>query len=201
MNDDTLTDGAPEELSKPQRIELAFSYWKQNPCVSQRLIARQYGISPSTLNDRIHGVISHQEKVQNQQHLHPAEETALKEWIVRLQAWGWPARVEQVRFMAQDLVHKKGNTAIIGKNWTSKYLDRHPDLKTKYIPPIEKERALAHNVGIIKGWFELYTKLKTDFGVQDEDIYNMDEKGFMMGVVAKTRVMISKYEFGGKYMT
>ena len=60
---------------------------------------------------------------------------------------------------------------------------------------------MAHNPDIIKGWFDLFMRLKTEFNVQDEDIYNMDKKGFMMGVIAKMRVMVSKYEFGGKYMT
>ena len=103
--------------------------------------------------------------------------------------------------MAQDLLQKKGKSGTIGKNWTSKYLDRHPDLKTKYIPPIDKERSLAHNPDIIKGWFDLFIRLKTGFNVQNEDIYNIDKKGFIIGVIAKMRVMVSKYEFGGKYMT
>ena len=199
---DTLSYSDEVVPSAAERTELAHQFYKQNPGVSQRWIARRYGIPHSTLNDRIHGAVPAVQRDQNQQLLHPAEEIALKQWLIRLQAWGWPARVEQVRFMAQDILKKKGaTTATVGINWTSKYLVRYPELKTKYVPPIDKERALAHDPKIIKGWFELYMKLKTDFNVQNEDIYNMDEKGFMMGVIAKVKVMISKYEFGGKYVT
>ena len=60
---------------------------------------------------------------------------------------------------------------------------------------------MAYNPEIIKGWFELYSKLKADFNIQDKDIYNIDEKGFIIGVIAKLKVIISKYKFGGKYMT
>ena len=199
---DILSHSDEAVPSTPERTELAHRFWKQNPEISQRWIARRYGIPHSTLNDRIHGAIPAVQRDQNQQLLHPAEEIALKQWLIRLQAWGWPVRVEQVRFMAQDILKKKGATInTVGINWTSKYLARHPELKTKYIPPLDKERALAHDPKIIQGWFELYKKLKIEFNVQDEDIYNMDEKGFMMGVVQKVKVMISKYEFGGKYMT
>ncbi len=32
---------------------------------------------------------------QRQQRLNPREETAIVNWLLRLQAWGWPARVEK----------------------------------------------------------------------------------------------------------
>ena len=192
------------ELTQAERTDLAYQYYQKHRGIrgiSQRKIARSYGIPISTLNDRIYGASSAQERRRDQQLFHPAEEAALKQWIIKLQAWGWPIRVEQVRFMAQDILRKKGLTHIVGINWTSKFLDRHPDLKTKYVPLIDKERALAYDVDIIRGWFDFYSQLKTEFNVQDKDIYNMDKKGFMMGVIAKLKVIISKYEFGGKHMT
>ena len=194
-----MTD-EPPELPREHRIQLALNECKRSS-ISHSKIAKSYRISSSTLSDRLHGRTSNKERAKQQQLLYPAEELALKQWIVRLQAWGWPARVEQVRFIANDILRKKGNPATVGINWTQKYLARHPDLKTKYIPPLDKERALAHNPEIINGWFELYKKLKAEFDVQDKDIYNMDKKGFIMGVIAKVKIMISKYEFGGKYIT
>ena len=80
-------------------------------------------------------------------------------------------------------------------------MHRHPDLKTKYVPPINKERALAHDVDIIRGWFDLYSQLKAEFNIQDKDIYNIDEKGFIISIIAKLKVIILKYEFGSKHIT
>ena len=176
-----MTDELPElpKLPKEHRIQLAINECKHSS-ISHRKIAQSYGISTSILSDRLHGRTSVRERAQQQQLLLPAEESALKQWIIRLQGWGWPARVEQVRFIAEDIFKKRGNSgnsATIGINWISKYLSRYPELKTKYILPIDKERALAHNPEIIKGWFELYNKLKAEFNVQDKDILQYRRKG------------------------
>lgn len=96
--------------------------------------------------------------------------------------------------MAQELYKVKGDTKNLGINWIQKFLCRHPDIKSKYIPPLDKDRALAEDYTILNNWFELFHRLKQQYKIRDQDIYNMDEKGFMQGVVGKFRVMISKYE-------
>lgn len=117
------------------------------------------------------------------------------EYVSQMQAWGWPARVEQVRFMAEDiLTQKHGSPQTISKNWPQRFLDRHSQLKTKYLPPLDKERALAQDPRILAGWFDLYQRVKKEYNIKDENTYNMDEKGFQQGVTGKIKVMISKYE-------
>ena len=96
--------------------------------------------------------------------------------------------------MAEDLLRAKGDIQPLGKNWVQKFLSRHKEIKTKYIPPLDKERALAQDPQILKDWFELYRRIKAQYNVRDGDIYNMDEKGFLQGVIAKLRVLLSKYE-------
>ena len=112
-------------------------------------IARKHGVPPSTLRGRIDGAVSTTVRQRSQQKLSPEEETALHDWILRLQAWGWPARVEQVRKMAQELLTTKGDTKLLGKNWTQKFLSRYKDIRTKNIPPLDKERALAQDPTIL----------------------------------------------------
>lgn len=176
-------------------MELAVKRWKEaGGKVSKTKVAKQYGLPPSTFFDRINGKPSRKESDAERQRLTPGEEKAVINWIKRLQNWGWPTRVEQVRFLTQELCQKKGDNAPIGINYTQKFMNRHKDLKTKYIPPLDKERANAQDPVLLQGWFELFQQTKTRFQIQEEDIYNMDEKGFMMGVVAKLKVIISKYD-------
>ena len=66
--------------------------------------------------------------------------------------------------------------------------------KSIYIPPIDKERAMAQEPEILCGRFKLYESIKRQYQVKDKDVYNIDEKGFIQGVVAKLRVIISKHE-------
>ena len=41
---------------------------------------------------------------------------------------------------------------------------------------------------------DLFLSTKQKHGILYEDIYNMDEKGFMMGVAGSAKVIISKHE-------
>ncbi len=186
------------ELSQEKRITLAHARWNEasaaNENTSQAKIARQYGIPTSTLWDRINGRKTAAARNQQFQRLSPEEEEAICGWILRLQAWGWPPRVEQVRSIAQEVLVKKGDDKPVGINWPQKFLKRHSEIKTAYVPPLDKERAMAQDHEILAGWFNLFQSLKEEHGIEIEDIYNMNEKGFMQGVIAKLRVMISKYE-------
>ena len=49
---------------------------------------------------------------------------------------------------------------------------------------------LAHDSVVLSNWFERLQALRAKFGVQDEDIWNMDETGFRVGV-GKSRWIIT----------
>ena len=109
--------------------------------VSTRSFALDYGVPTSTFDDRASGrTVSRKEVGERQQRLRPGEEQATVDWILRLGTWGWPPRVEHVRFMVEDLLQKKGDNSKLGKNYMEKFNKRHPDLKVKYVPPIDNQR-------------------------------------------------------------
>ena len=93
---------------------------------------------------------------QNRQRLTSEEETAMVNWVECLQAWGWPARIEQVRCMAIEILKAKEDNEPLGINWPQKFLSRHPDLRTMFISPLDKERAEAQRYEILSHWFQLF---------------------------------------------
>jgi hypothetical protein len=86
----------------------------------------------------------------------------------------------------------KDNTKDLGSNWVSRYMERHPDLRSRFVPPLDKERALAQEPQIIQDWFKLYSQTREQYNIADENVHNMDEKGVMMGVIAKCRAIVSR---------
>ena len=118
----------------------------------------------------------------------------MKNWVLQLYAWGWPAKTAQLRQMAIELLRARGNPTVLGVNWQQYFLHRHPDLQAKYSRTLDQERLFAENEEIFQHWFDLFLSMKEKHGILDEDIYNMDEKGFMMGVAASAKVVISKHE-------
>jgi hypothetical protein len=143
------------ELSQEERITLAHAHWNEasaaNENPSQAKIARQYGIPTSTLWDRINGRKTAAARNQQFQRLSLEEEEAICDWILRLQAWGWPPRVKQVRSIAKELLIKKSDDKPVGINWPQKFLKRHPQIKTAYVPSLDKERAMTQNPDILAG--------------------------------------------------
>ena len=96
--------------------------------------------------------------------------------------------------MAEELLRNKGDSKPIGINWPQKFLRRNPSIKTVYTPPLDKERAMAEDPRIIAHWFDLFVQLKKQYNIEDCDTYNMDEKGFLQGIIPKLKVMIGRHE-------
>ncbi len=191
------------ELSQEERITLAHARWNEasaaNENPSQAKLARQYEIPSSTLWNRINGWKTAAARNQQFQRLSFEEEAAIRDWILRLQAWDWPSCVKQVRSIAKELLIKKNDDKSVEVNWSQKFLKRHSKIKTVYISSLDKERAMTQNHNILADWFNLFQSLKKEHEIKIEDIYNMNEKRFMQRIIAKLRIMIFKYE--KTYMT
>ena len=105
--------------------------------------------------------------------------------------------------MAKDMLIKKGDIKSLGKNWQAYFFQRHPELKSKFIPPLNKKRARAQNPEVFQRYFDLFQTFRDMYNIDTRDIYNIDEKGFMQGVIRKQKVIVSREEkFRGKsYVT
>jgi hypothetical protein len=126
--------------------------------------------------------------------LTPAEEDVLVEYCLQLERWGCPARISQLRKIAEELLIAKGDTDPIGKNWPGAFIKRHITLKSVFITPQDRNRQLSEDYDIIDYWFKLYSETVKEHDIRPEDIYNMDEKGAALGVTGKQRCIVSKSE-------
>src|SRR4051794_38857437 len=102
----------PPELSKRERLELAFDAWKSsNGALSLRKAARKYGVSWETLRDRKNGAKSKAEEAQARQRLTVQEEESLRKWLCQLEAWGWPCLPTQLHKMAWEILKARGDNS------------------------------------------------------------------------------------------
>jgi len=70
---------------------------------------------------------------------------------------------------------------VIGKNWITQFLDRHPNLVAKFSSAFNKKRIKASDPKIIADHFRTLGGLIRKFNIPEDMWFNMDEKGFMMG--------------------
>lgn len=108
------------------------------------------------------------------------KERQIIEHILELVARGYLPGPTAVADMANSLRAER-NMSHVGLNWPSTFIQRFPELTTKFNRKCDHNRALYEDTEVIQGWFSLAADIKAKYGIQQEDIYNFDETGFMMG--------------------
>ena len=85
----------------------------------------------------------------------------------------------------------------IGKDWVTKLTKRRPELKCRFARRYNRQRAQCEDPKVIRTWFEILQRTRMQYGILDEDIFNFDETGFAMGVIATSKV-VARSEMPGK---
>ncbi|KAL2885056.1 hypothetical protein HOO65_080006 [Ceratocystis lukuohia] len=77
----------------------------------------------------------------------------------------------------------------VSKRSASNFIKRQPDLKTCFNRRYDYERAKCEDPVLIRDWFRLVESTIAKYGINIADIYNFDETGFTMGVIASGMVV------------
>ncbi|RFU33227.1 hypothetical protein B7463_g3102, partial [Scytalidium lignicola] len=163
------------------RIILAINAFKNKKIKSIRVAARSFDIPLSTLHKRLQGRPEAFTTYTKAFKLTQIEEESLVQWIISMGNRGMPPRPSQVQAMAYTLISKQG---------------RYAELTTKYIRKYSYQQAKCEDPKLIQQWFNQFLETKLQYGILDEDIYNFDETGFAMGIIATIKVVIASECFG-----
>ena len=79
----------------------------------------------------------------------------------------------------------------VGVNWASNFVKRQLELRIRYCRKYDYQRAKYEDRKAIREWFDLVRNVKAKYGILDDDTYNSDETGFMMGVIYVGMVITS----------
>jgi hypothetical protein len=178
------------KAQKEGRMLLAIDAYNKGHIQSIRKAAEAYSISYTSLAYRLRGRAARVESRPNRQKLTDTEEEVLERWILSMDERGYPLTVTGVRDAARILLQQRiGLDGKIGLNWPSRYIDRHPTLKTRYTRKYDAQRAQCEDPEVIEAWFRLVRNTIAKYGILDDDIYNFDETGFAMGLASTSRVV------------
>jgi hypothetical protein len=166
--------------------------------------AKALGIPRSTVYHRVDGRKSRTDAHEHQQRLTRNQKSALCSWIKELAANGYPPRHTQVYQMAEEirrhdianLIDEEDimriNVFALGRDWVRKrFLPRHPNLASVTSSAIDSNRVKDTTVESLQAWFDAFQKVVKKYGIEDENIYNMDESGFSIGTIEAIRVITS----------
>jgi hypothetical protein len=116
--------------------------------------------------------------------------------ILDLDLRGFAPTYAAVRDMADKLLAARG-AGQVRQKWPANFVKRTDSLTTCFNRVYNRQRALCEDPALIKQWFELVEQTQAKYGICDEDVYNFDEAGFMMGKIT-TQLVITGSERRGR---
>ena len=155
----------------------------------------KYGIPRSTLCDRAGCVESREKSHKDYQALTPALEDAMVKWALRMDSQEFPPRLDLFKATAEKLFHDtnasepNATPQVLGRNWLRGFLNRHPNVSARYSTPMDHQRAFANHPGPIKDYFKKLKAVISKYQIQEENMWNMDEKGFILGTASGAKVI------------
>jgi Tc5 transposase-like DNA-binding protein len=152
-------------------------------------IAEEFGVVRSTLARR-HKAISTTLKVKglNQQKLSPQQEIELVRYIEKLTKRGLPPTRQMIKNFASCIVKSSVSTW-----WVDQFIRRHSaSLISKWATGIDRNRHKADSESKYKLYFELLQQKITQYEIEPCNTYNMDEKGFLLGITSRTKRIFSR---------
>lgn len=186
-----------ERLIKETRLNLAVQAKKKDPKLSYRKLHSMYNVPISTLSDRYNGKSSRADTIPKSRNLTLTEEKSIVERILDLDSRAFPVRLQHVEDMANILLAQRVMKRV-GVNWASNFIRRQKKLKTRLNRKIDYQRVLCEDPAVFRKWFDLVRDTIAKYGIAEEDIYNFDETGFLMGLLAASGMVITSAERRGR---
>ena len=139
-------------------------------------------MSKRTIRHRRAGIPARRDCQPNSKKLTKLEEEVIVDHILDLDLRGFAPTYAAVRDMADKLLAARG-AGQVRQKWPANFVKRTDSLTTRFNRAYDRQRALCEDPVLIKSWFELVEQTKAKYGICDEDVYNFDEAGFMMGKI------------------
>ncbi|KAI1676938.1 Tc5 transposase DNA-binding domain containing protein [Pyrenophora tritici-repentis] len=156
---------------------------------SYRQVAKVFGVDRTTLSRRHKGLqVSYEAKIANQQRLNPQQEDEVVGYIERATRDGLPPTRGILKNFGSAVAQQE-----VSDSWVDRFRHRHPDeLTTKWDTGIDRERHLADSKHKYELYFNLLHSKIEEHGIDERNTYNMDEKGFFVGVADRRKRIFSK---------
>ena len=180
------------DSEEEKRLKICLAIINENPRIKLAGLARSNRVSYDKLRRRIRAIPDTRSKGGHNTRLTDIQDKALKRYINYLIRNGQPPVKRGLRDAANRILEAAGDTGKhVSANWATRWLSRNIEwLKTIRAKTLAAERKVVHDKEDFERHFYDFQYAIQDFGVSQEDVYNMDETGFRIGCLAG-RVVIT----------
>ena len=177
------------------RIILALKALQKDKKLSLRAAASIYNVSRTTLTIRRDGRTSRYDTPVNSRKLTDLEERTIVQYITKLCIRAFPPRLANMEDIANRLLCAR-DAPPVGKLWAHNFVKRQPVLRMRFTRRYDYQRAKYKDLKIIREWFTLIHNTKAKYSILNEDSYNFNETGFIMGIITTGIVVTTSNGFG-----
>jgi hypothetical protein len=151
--------------------------------------AKKHGVWRSTLTRRHQAATqSYASKSINQRKLNDQQEQELVRYIARLTKQGLPPTRALIQDFASDVA-----ASPVSESWVTRFISRHSiHLISKWTAGMENNRHQADSMAKYSLYFDLLRDKITHYSVEPRHTYNMDEKGFLIGITGRSKRVFSR---------
>jgi len=78
---------------------------------------------------------------------------------------------------------------MVGKPLIQRFMNRHPEVSARFANTINHEHALASDPWVFNYFFNSLSETQSRYQIKPHNLWNFDEKGFLLGVASKEQVL------------
>lgn len=170
-------------------MDAALADLKFSSSLSISETARRYGVGRSALSRRFNlKATSTAQHHDSARLLNNAQERELLKYIRSLCERCLPPTPRIVANIAQEICGKAPS-----KNWATRFVARHEDqLDARYLNTLDLARHKADSRASYEHYFDTLSARIKEYDILPKNMYNMDEKGFLIGRLQKTQRVFTR---------
>ena len=190
------TSVKPRKSDTEKRVQDALEYIEDNPAAKIAVVAREFGVTRQRLQRRMQGVPAREGHPAANTKLTREQEVALCRYIDRLDSMNLAVRPEFITDAANHILKESASRQTpqlvqeVGLKWTTRFIQRHGYTK-KLQTKMSANRQASEDVKRVLLYFQQLQSTIKENGIPPDDIWNMDETGFRIGM-GKDSMIITK---------
>jgi hypothetical protein len=163
---------------------------KPSEKVNYTRTAIQHGVDRRTLARRHQAITtSRGAAAQQRQALNDQQELELVEYIYSLTKRALPPTRAMIRNFGSQIAGRE-----LGICWANRFIKRHDvNLISAWATGIDHNRHEADSIIKYELYFNLLREKIDEYNIQPRYTYNMDEKGFLLGVIARSKRVFGRW--------
>lgn len=168
---------------------------KPGECFSYVQVARIYGVDRKTLARQ------HQGKQLSRKAFYATRSklsTEQKEWLVVYIQKLTARHLSPTRSIVRNFAEKLAGSTLT-EDWVSQFITRHHDrLTSRWAVAMDVDRHRADSVLKYELYFQLLEEIIKEYNLVKGQIHSMDEKGFLLGHLGRSRRVFDKASWEAK---